>query len=92
MFPLAVFLFSNLLMMSGTRAQKKMPTKSQGKAIVDDFRRAGTDRLFYVENVLRATQTRVISLPDVLYRLNAIFSLPSVSLSYYSTFYRHHTY
>ena len=30
-------------MMSGTRTQKKLTMKSQQKAIVDDFRRAGTN-------------------------------------------------
>ena len=44
----------------------KLPTKSQWKAIVDNFCRAGTYRLFYVENVLRVTQTRVIYIPAVL--------------------------
>ena len=32
-------------MMSGTRTQKKVPMKSQRKAIVNNFHRAGTDRL-----------------------------------------------
>ena len=31
------FLLFSLLMMSGTRAQKKLPIKLQRKAIVDDF-------------------------------------------------------
>ena len=45
MFRLAILLLFSFLMMSGTWNQKQLPAKSQWLAIVDDFCRAGTDRL-----------------------------------------------
>ena len=75
-------------MMSGTCTQKKITIKSQRRAIVDNFCKAGTDRLFYAKNVLRVTHTRVISLSDILEQLNAMSSLSIVSLRCYSMFYQ----